>query len=80
MPMTRLALRCIEYPAPDYLLAEACHISPSKFSLMQQGKMKLQIEYAIRLAQIFQVEVIDVLGWADEDSDYFILDDCVAVA
>ena len=80
MAMTRLALRCIEYPAPDYLIAQACSISPGKFSLMQQGKANISMTIAIRLAAIFQVPPSEIMGWADDDADYIILDGGLADA
>lgn len=77
MAMTRLALRCIEYPAPDYLIAQACGVSPGKFSLMQQGKSNVSMNLAIRLASLFRCKVQEVIGWADDDEE-IVLDGGVA--
>lgn len=77
MAITRLALRCIEYPAPDYLIAQACGVSPGKFSLMQQGKSNVSMNLAIRLAAIFRCRVSEVIGWAS-DTEEIVLDGGIA--
>lgn len=41
---------------------------------MQQGKANISMTLAIRLSAIFQVPPNDVMGWADDDDEYVILD------
>lgn len=65
--LTRLKLRMIEWPGPQYMFAEAVDISPQHFSEYMMGRRQLPLTKAVRIAYLLECTPTEVMGWADED-------------
>lgn len=66
MPMTRLAVKCMSYPLPDYAIAAAINVSKSKFSNWTLGRCPLPGRAVLRLCVLFNCNAEELMGWADD--------------
>ena len=69
MAIPRIALRSMEYVAPDYLIAEAIKVAPSRYSNWCLGRRPVRSSVLFRLSLIFQCDPRDIIGWAEEGPD-----------
>jgi hypothetical protein len=69
MPITRLALRCMTFPFPDYIVARAIHVSAPHFSNCTLGRATLSPAILMDLSFLFDCEPQHLVGWANDGKD-----------
>lgn len=73
MPVTKLAVKCMETNLPDYRIAAAIQVPAPKFSNYTLGKAIIPPRVLLRLSLIFKCEPDELVGWAD-DTEILCLD------
>jgi hypothetical protein len=66
MPFTRLAFRCMIFPYPDYVVAQAVRLPHPHLSAATLGRDRIPVQYLLDLAYLFQCETDDLIGWCDD--------------
>jgi transcriptional regulator with XRE-family HTH domain len=65
---SKLRLLCLEH-GPQYQIAAAARISPSKLSEYTLGKLPIPMHHLLSLAEVFHCQPEDILGEVEDVFD-----------
>lgn len=65
MAITKLAVKCLFYDAPQYIIAASAGIDPSLFSKYRRGLQPIPPHHLISLSCVFHCTPDDIKGWAE---------------
>ena len=75
--MTKLKVRLLDWPGPQFLFAREVGVTPGRMSEYVMGRRPLPVLKAMEMAPLLNCNPADLIGWADED-DVIILDGVTA--
>jgi hypothetical protein len=69
VPLTRLALRCMTSPFPDYMIARAIGVPAPTFSNCTLGRDRLNPVLLMDLSYLLGCQPEHLVGWANDGHD-----------